>query len=530
MKSYKFARRSFLAAAGGAFGLKVLLRNMEVAAQGAGAPPRFLMVHWPCGNVMYPFVPVGTGSDYSVSTTHGEPGYIIAPFATAELRPHTHIFGRFHAHGFSAPGGGPHESGTPWATTGVNSPGTRSNGGETDDSCAGGPSWDQILLEHVPELRASGRGYYNSICDSRVDSYETSARCLSYSCQQQSIQSSHPGGQILEHIPLLPTLSPITAYNDLFGGFTPGTIEDEDALRLLKQRKSVLDHSRRELGRLSELAPANERVKIEAHGEVIRKLETQLSEQLEGTPSVVRCEHPLAPPESAVGQEGSVGGEYGLPEAATDDAPLHAEVGAAHSSILRAAMACDLIRVGSFQWAPGTSHVSFQGSDPNSPERIYMHHPVSHRKLDSTLYHNPAPDIQERYVWDVLTSIQHWYFEHTALFIQDFLDTVDPLSSDGGSLLERTVITMFSEVGDASHDRSNTTGLIIGGSALGMKPGAYHAVDLALSQNSFWLTAMQPFLGADPLAVLEADERLNAAEIGQKADRQVVEGVWAPPP
>ena len=65
MKSYRFPRRTFLSALGGAFGLHTLLRNMEAAAQGAGAPKRFLMIGWPCGSVKYPFVPTGTGTSYT---------------------------------------------------------------------------------------------------------------------------------------------------------------------------------------------------------------------------------------------------------------------------------------------------------------------------------------------------------------------------------------------------------------------------------------------------------------------------------
>ncbi len=520
VKSYRLARRSFLAAAGGAIGLKVLLRNMELAAQGSEPPPRFLMVHWPCGNVTYAYVPLGEGRDYSVSTTHGEPGYVISPFATPELKPHTHLFVGFNAQGLSAPGGGAHESGTAFATTGASSPGTRASGSGTEDSCAGGPSWDQIFLKHVPELRGSARHYYNSICDTRVDSYETAARCLSYAYEQQAIASANPGGSILENVPLRPTLSPLTAYNDLFGGFTPGSIDDADALRLLKQRRSVLDHSRSELERLSDMAPANERVKIDAHAEVVRKLETQLSDQLNNSPAVVRCEAPSVPPETLIGAEGEISNDYVNPTTSTNDAPLHAEVGAAHSSIIRAAMACDLIRVASFQWAPGTSHVSFQGADPNSPETIYMHHPLSHRKLDSAVYRSPPPTDGDRYIWDILTSIQHWYFEQTALFVRGFLDTVDPLSTDGSSLLDRTVITMFSEMGNAAHDRNQSTGLIVGGSALGMQPGAFHTVDT--HQNSLWLTAAQAFLGPDPISALE-EERFR------KTDVEPIEGVWAPP-
>ncbi len=521
MMSYKVARRSFLAAVGGAVGLKVLLRNMEVAAADGAPPPRFLMVSWPCGTVKAAFVPDGEGSNYTVSNTHGQAGYIISPFATPELKPHTHIFTGFNMQGLNCPGGGAHEAGTPFSTTGASGPGTRSNGGETDDGCAGGPSWDQILLENVPALRASGRGYYNSICDARVDSYETSTRCLSYGYDKQSIQSANPGGQIMENTPLRPTLSPLTAFNDLFGNFTPsggGGMVDADALRLLKQRQSVLDHSRSELERLSALAPANERVKIDAHAEVIRKLETQLSEQINNPPETSECMPPLTPPANLTGDQSDRNSDYGNPTSSTDDAPVHAEVGAAHSSIIRAAMACDLIRVGTFEWSPGTNHVSFQGVDPNSPNTIYMHHPLSHRKLDSNFYRG-APPGTDRYIWDAMASVQHWYFEQTALFVQGFLDTIDPLSSDGSSLLDRTVITMCSEVGNPSHDRNDAAGLIIGGSKLGMQPGAFHNVNT--HHNSLWVTAAQAFLGADPVGALQQ-------EVFYKNNVSPINGVWAP--
>ena len=43
MRSYRFARRSFLASIGGAFGLRIMLDDFEAMAQGATSPPRFLM-------------------------------------------------------------------------------------------------------------------------------------------------------------------------------------------------------------------------------------------------------------------------------------------------------------------------------------------------------------------------------------------------------------------------------------------------------------------------------------------------------
>ena len=51
MISYRFKRRAFLTAVGGGVGLKIMLRNMEAAAQTATSPPRLLVTHWPVGIV-----------------------------------------------------------------------------------------------------------------------------------------------------------------------------------------------------------------------------------------------------------------------------------------------------------------------------------------------------------------------------------------------------------------------------------------------------------------------------------------------
>jgi Protein of unknown function (DUF1552) len=523
MKSYRFARRSFLSAVGGAVGLHTLLRTMEASAAGAGAPPRFLLMNWPCGSVKYPYVPMGTGTGYTASTTRGQPGYIISPFATPELKPHTHVLFGFNMMGLAAPGpGGAHEAGTPFSTTGASSPGVRKNGGETDDGCAGGPSWDQILLQNAPELKTSGRGYYNVICDSRVDSYETSTRCLSYGYAKQQIASAVGGGMISENTPLRPTLSPITAYNDLFSTFTPGGggMTDQNAVRLLKQRKSVLDHSTRELERLKTLAPANERVKIDAHAEIIRKLELQLSEQINNPGTTAVCTKPAPPAMNLNGVNSDRNADYGNPTSTQDDAPNHAAVGAAHSSIIRAAFACDILRVATFEWSPGTNHVSFKGADPNSPNTIYMHHPLSHRKLDSAFYQG-SPPTTDRYIWDAMAYVQWWYFNETAKFVLGFLNQVDPLATDGASLLDRTVIAAVSEVGNPSHDRNNASALIIGGSKLGMQPGGFQSLTNS-HHNRVWASVAQAFLGADPLSKL-------TSEAFYKNGVTPIPGVWAAP-
>ncbi len=67
VRSYRFSRRSFLSAIGGAVGLHVMLRNLEALAQGATSPPRFLLTHWPVGTLRQRFLPTGNGSDYTIS-------------------------------------------------------------------------------------------------------------------------------------------------------------------------------------------------------------------------------------------------------------------------------------------------------------------------------------------------------------------------------------------------------------------------------------------------------------------------------
>ncbi len=527
MQPYRFTRRSFLLGIGGAVGLETLLRNIEAAAQGAGAPPRFLMMHWPVGTIRDQFIPSGSGASYTTSKDGQGPGYIISPFDTPELRPHTIALHGFNMDGIRGEGGG-HEDGTGFATTGASSPGTRANGGEDDDGCAGGPSWDQILLKNVPALSRRnaqgtiiGKGHYNVICDRRVDAYETSTRCLSYGYDQQSIASARPGGTIREHRPLLPQMSPLSAYRDLFGGFAPGgAITDRDALRLLKLRKSVLDYSLRELERLKTLGPASEREKIDGHAAAVRKLEAELSDRIAGGGAASACAPPRMPEAALTGKDAEyLRGDYDQPMVNTSDETTHEAVGKAHAAILRAAFACDLIRVASFQWAPGTNHVAFKGVDPNDLDAIWMHHPLSHRVSDAAFFNGPRPS-ESAYVWDAMVNVNRWYFQRTADIVNGFRSQIDPLDPMGGSLLDRTVIPMITEVAEASHTREGHAALVFGGGKLGLQGGQYRSVTGI--HNQLWVTIAQAFLGADAVGKL-------AGEVYVKTGATPIPGLWIAP-
>jgi hypothetical protein len=476
------------------------------------------MTHWPLGTVRYLFKPTGAGGSYV-------PSPIIQPFVDAGLRDDmTVLYGLTH-YPIDAGMGGTHEAGTVMMSTGHSVPGVRFNGGESDDAVAGGPSFDQIFLKSVPALKVAGNGYVNAICDARVDSLETSTQCLSYSYSVRSIAAAS-GGMVSEAIPLLPDLSPLNLYTSLFAGFMPGgaTAQNQDELaRALKKRKSVLDFALRELDRLKTLAPGSERFKIEVHAAAIRKLELGLSEPEPPVPGL-NCQLPEKPDRGIVGQHGSksvfYAGNIPSPELSSDDT-LHAQVGKLHMSVIAAAFQCDLLRVATFQWAPGQSHVSFKGQYPGRPDVSYMHHPMSQLITNGQLpLGNAAPGGEPGDILQFLGNVQTWYNTQHAELLLMLKNTKD---SYGNSLLDHTVVPYLTEIAACTHERQPLPAFIFGGRALGMQHGSY--LDFEASprcHNDLWATVAQAYLGSDPLAKL-------ASETFFKTDVKPIEGLWRAP-
>ena len=514
MIGYRFARRSFLAGVGGAVGLKVLLRNLESSAQGLAPPPRLLIAFWPLGTIKYFFLPA------SDSTSALAGSRILKPIADAGLADDTTVLYGLQTTSLRVPGGGA-EAGTVKVMTGASGPGTRANGGEADDAAAGGPSFDQVFLRRVPELQRPGNGYCNVICDARVDSFETSAQCLSYSYTQRSIQAAS-GGTIIENVPLLPILPPTMAYAQLFGGFSGTPVDSARIRNLLRARRSVLDHSLRELARLRTLAPASESMRIDQHAEVIRKIESQLAMQIGGASDA--CQLPGAPDPALVGKSGSHFDYTSQPMSVPADDAIHAQVGQLHAAILRAAFQCDLIRVATFQWAPGTSHVSFGGMYPPDPGGAYMHNPMAHRLvngMDTLTAYPPETRPIERGAADFLANVHTWYNGQTAQIVNGFKSATDVF---GGNLLDSTIIPFVTERAEATSHWSPLPALIFGGRRLGMVHGQFLNLGAPRPVNDLWMTIAQAYLRtSDPLSALagEAFDPTNVAPIP---------GLWRPAP
>ncbi len=518
MRSYRFARRSFLAAVGGAFGLKVLLRNMEAMAEGAGPPPRFLLTHFPVGTLRVRFLPSGSGSTYVASP-------ITKPFEDAGLRNDMTVFYGFSDNHLQCPRGGGHEAGTPFTTTCSSAPGTRQNGGEADDGVAGGPSFDQIFLKNVPDLARPGVAYANAICDARVDSNETSTQCLSYSYTPRSIAAASSAGNIEEFTPLLPQMSPAQLYASVFAGFMPGgaTPDNQEAvIKALKLKKSVLDFAMTELAQLKQLAPGSQAPKIDLHAEAIRKVELQLSENIANGGVAAECMLPQKPADNLTGGKGN---DAYRDDVNTDDSPNHQLVAEAHAAVLLGAFQCDIIRVATFQFSPGTNHVSFKGMWPDDPNRIAMHHPVSHRNafLGGASSSDPSGLAgDDRNAYEFLANVQTWYNERLADFLVKLKGAQDAF---GGNLLDHTVIPYVTEVAQSNHARGPKPGFLFGGSKLGLKHGTFQNFAQERPQVDLYLTCAQALLNtADPQAALSA-ERFNEFN----PDAALIPGLWAPP-
>lgn len=521
MMSYRFRRRAFLAASGG-LGLKIMFRNLEVAAQTTKSPPRFLLTHWPVGIV------AGSNDSLWAPTSGSATGsQALQPFVMNGLDGDLTVFRGIAISQLSSGGcAGSHEGGTPKMTTGLNLvPGCRASDSEGDDGVAGGPSIDQILLKNAPALQSplGGQGFANAICDSRVDTAEIGAQCLSYGYTQEPVQNdSHQ--TIQQNHPNMPTLSPLNLYNALFMNFVPvgggggggvatgdggtGTSSDARLIKQLAMRKSVLDFALAEVTTMGAMAPKVAAGRLMAHADAIRNMESTLTASIQniGTPTGpgdagsmsmgdagavnMACSTVPAAPANITGSSGSPGNMYsrGIDMGSNDDTPIHQQVAQLHMGVLQAAMLCDIIRVGSFQFSPGTNHVSLKGFFPGNPTGLFQHHPVSHRigtadtVASSTVAGFPTPEAG--FLFNVMT----WYFGLHAANLAKWKSAIDGF---GNSLLDYTCVPFITEVMATGHEQTNMAGMIIGGKKLGFVGNQYFKGSWTV--NQYFGTLAQAF-------------------------------------
>jgi hypothetical protein len=444
MTSYRFARRSFLQAVGGAAcGLSRLLTTLEASAAGAPAPVRFLVIHHPLGAVHDRWRPGGTPDNFTLSP-------ILQPFAP--LRDSMVVLDGMDVV-FSVSGGHTHEGGMVALMTGQPTLGKIPSNQE--DHAAGGASIDQLLLADPSSTLKTPLGSLQLAADTRSDFNSVSPRVMSYLPPLKGESDINKARQ-----PLYPELQPLNAYKRLFANMMPGG--DAAALaRARARKKSVLDFVTGDLTRLGQIAPVSEKPKLDAHAEAIRKLEVTFDNAMTST----GCMGPATPMMYA-----DFTNEIG-------DNPFHGDVGKLHLSLIKTAFACDLLRVATFMWSPGTNHVVFGNLFPGMATG--EHHPPSH-----------TTDAKEL---DTLVAIDTWYSQQTSAALQDFRSLTDV---DGKSLLDNTVVAYVTEIGRAyDHDFTNNPMAVFGGGGGRIKGNRFF--DFSTSHrptNDLWL-ALAPVFG-----------------------------------
>ena len=513
MSSYKFARRSFLQAAGGSAALLApLLRSIEARSQGMAAPLRLLIVHHPlgCGPGLSTWRPNATATTTSFTLP-----LETAPFNAAATPLQKYMCMIDGLNVVTNSGQNTHEGGLVAIMTGMNALG---KGSTQQDWAAGAPSIDQLLLDKSPVLggptqaKPTTFGSLQLGADVRSDRDEVAPRVLSY-------KAPIAGSDVLQRRqPLYPDTSPSNVFGRIFGGALP---TGADPQKILAQKLSVCDFMRKDIARLKALIPATEKDRLDSQLTSITQLEATLRQTYMGSSGTTSgvCTKPTAPPvyaNTATGKQSNSGAsttgsgvDYYVN--GSPDSHPHRDLGLNQLRLIKTAFACDLVRVATFMWSAGTNWVvfpgTFQGASIKGNPQSSPHHPPSHS--------DPSGDTGTR---DWLNQINQFYSATTATALQEFATTPD---IDGNMLLDNTVVVYLTEVARAwDHNQQNMPLIVFGGKNTGVKGGTFLKVTGgSLPQqtggsgnrpfNDFWLSLL-PVFGVDGTVLSKASGALES--------------------
>ena len=516
MSSNKFARRSFLRAAGGSAALLApMLRAIEARAQGTPAPLRLLIIHHPlgCGPGLGTWRP-----NASATTTNFTLPLESAPF-NASATPLQKYMCMIDGLNVVTPSGqNTHEGGLVAIMTGLNALG---KGSTQQDWAAGGPSMDQLLLDQSPVLGGptqpdGKRTTFGSLqlgADARSDRNEVAPRVLSY---KAPIAGSDP---LQRRQPVYPDTSPLNVFGRIFGGTLP---MGADPQKVLAQKLSVCDFMRKDIARMQSLIPSSEKDRLASQLISINQLEASLRQMYTSSGSGMSggvCTKPATPPTYANTSTGrqadsvtyTTGSGVDYYVDGSPNSHPHLDLGLNQLRLIKTAFACDLVRVATFMWSAGTNWVvfpgTFQGATIKGSPQSSPHHPPSHS--------DPSGDTMTR---DWLNQINQFYSATTAAALQEFATTPD---IDGNMLLDNTVVVYLSEVARAwDHNQQNMPLIVFGGKNTGVKGGTFLKVTGgSLPQqaggsgnrpfNDFWLSLL-PVFGVDGTVLSKASGALQS--------------------
>jgi len=219
-----------------------------------------------------------------------------------------------------------------------------------------------------------------------------------------------------------PDDEPASVYRRLFGGMAPapGAVD-----AMMTRRRSVLDLVRGELRDLQSRAGAEERAKLDAHLESLRRVETSLTGA--GAAPVMGCAAPAV---------------MTLDHRQNDSFPA---VGRAQMELMLAAFSCGATRVASIQWAHTVAPQVFTWAGLREG-----HHALSHMS-----------DGNAAGVRDFVTA-ERWFASQFAWLVGRMAELPEP--GGAGTMLDNSVVLWAKEMGDGRlHDCVSVPFVLAGG-------------------------------------------------------------------
>lgn len=262
--------------------------------------------------------------------------------------------------------------------------------------------------------------------DSRFPSLELGVQTSAWGGNVQTRMSYRQAGEMVP-----PNDRPAEVHRRLFadaaGG--PGAAEV-----LLRKRRSVLDLARAELDELRAALGAEERTKLDAHEESLRRVELGLTG---GGTAPTAC----APP--AI---------LSLSPGDNDNFPA---IGRAQTDLLVAALACGATRVASLQWSHTVSPTVFSWLGIGDG-----HHALSHT------------DDANAAGLDAFVAAERWFAEQLVYLVSRLAELPEPGAP--GSMLDHSLVVWAKEMGDSRLHECKAVPFVLAGSAGGfLRPGRY---------------------------------------------------------
>ncbi len=435
------SRRTVLRGAGGAAVAVPWLEAMLPMgrARAATSPQRFIVYYSPGGTDMPSWRPTGSENAFTL-------GASLQPLE--RLKQHLLVLSGIDLRVTSEGAGHPHARGMGGLLTGEILPPGPYNTCGGNAGFALGRSIDQMLGDKLGG-------------DRKFKTIELATRWPSVSVFGGTV---HPGDTIIYSAPgkpVPPAVNPRAIYDRLFKDLAGDTGGEK------KRSQSVVSAVMEECRQFSLNLGAGDRRTLDAHLTGLREIEKSLAQ----LPAATACAAPpLGPDLDAPYAGATLKGGDGYVDLSNDE-PIP-RTGKLMMDMMVAAMACDLVRVGTIQWADSSANNTFPWLELKDTHHGYQH--------------------DRGYRPDAIRKIQIWYASQFAYF----LDRLIAVQENGQSLLDNTLVFWGTEISAPNTHGQNDMPFMLAGRAGGrVRPGRW--LQFGGRSHNDLLVAIQNIFGVD---------------------------------